>query len=417
MITETLETKLVNPTANKERKLTETDDAYQRALRDAFSQHCTTQTATNDVVVDYELSGYAKNALKKYVPQLCGESYDAEELADHHPVRFTNDGFDLDHKPQNEYEWYVKVPHHDDYHLWLPAAINPEQRDWFEALYAGDAEVGEFRLFERDDDWYLHITAHRDFEKRTCPESDEVTPVGVDIGEADLATVCHRDERDSPATPELWNEEAKTVRQLREQYFSATRRLQRREAERLDEEYGSEIWRRIDDVLHTVTRGVVEHAADIENAVLVLEDLTHIRESMDYGSYMNRRLHGWAFAKLHSQIRYKAAEEGIPVATVNPRGTSKLCNECGEVGSRECQAEFRCTNAACWVGTYQADVNGALNLADRYLAGESHPRTYLDAGEKDGDDDSGGDGASLTGPQDSRGDAETQQSTLETHAS
>ena len=45
----------------------------------------------------------------------------------------------------------------------------------------------------------------------------------------------------------------------------------------------------------------------------MLEDLTYIRKSMDYGEYMNRRLHGWGFAKLHAQIRYKAAEKGIPV--------------------------------------------------------------------------------------------------------
>jgi len=32
---------------------------------------------------------------------------------------------------------------------------------------------------------------------------------------------------------------------------------------------------------------------------------------MDYGEYMNRRLHGWGFAKLHAQIRYKAVE-GYP---------------------------------------------------------------------------------------------------------
>lgn len=93
MLTETLEVKLVNPTANKERKLQETDDEYQRALCDAFDQNCTTQPATNDVVVDFDLSGYAKNALKKYVPQLCGQSYDTDELSDNHPVRFTNDGF------------------------------------------------------------------------------------------------------------------------------------------------------------------------------------------------------------------------------------------------------------------------------------------------------------------------------------
>jgi IS605 OrfB family transposase len=72
-------------------------------------------------------------------------------------------------------------------------------------------------------------------------------------------------------------------------------------------------------VFHRVTREVVAYAESVENPVLVLEDLRYIRETMDYGEYMNRRLHGWGFAKLHAQIRYKAAERGIPVETVNPR--------------------------------------------------------------------------------------------------
>jgi len=46
--------------------------------------------------------------------------------------------------------------------------------------------------------------------------------------------------------------------------------------------------------------------------VLVLEDLTYIRENMDYGEYMNRRLHGWGFAKLHAQIRTKPPRRGFP---------------------------------------------------------------------------------------------------------
>jgi len=55
------------------------------------------------VVVNYKLSGYAKNALKKYVPQLT-TTYNAGELHDAHPVRFTNEGLRLDHKPENAIE-------------------------------------------------------------------------------------------------------------------------------------------------------------------------------------------------------------------------------------------------------------------------------------------------------------------------
>ncbi|WP_225335699.1 RNA-guided endonuclease InsQ/TnpB family protein [Halomicrobium urmianum] len=409
-LTKTLELKLVDPNAHKRRKLQETRDAYQQALADAFDAGCTTQTEANDVVVNYDLSGYAKNALKKYVPQLT-TTYNADELHDDHPVRFTNEGLRLDHNPQNAIEWYVKIPHHEDYHLWLPAQPNPDQREWLEAVNAGDAEMGERRLFQRDETWYLHVTATRGVEDCSGVAADERTPIGVDIGEASLATVCHRDEGGSPTRPELWADEGKTVRRLRKTYFTATRRLQERGSDRIAESFGDALWNHIDDVFHCVTRDVVEHAESVPNQVLVLEDLTYIRESMDYGEYMNRRLHGWAFAKLHAQIRYKAVETGIPVETVNPRNTSKECHACGEVGYRPKQATFKCTNDGCWMGEYQADVNGAINIADRYLSGESRSR------EHEIDDDSAEDGACLTAPQDSHADGATQQETRGTYAS
>ena len=90
-LTKTLELKLVEPNAQRRRKLRETREAYQHALHDAFDAGCTTRTEANDVAVNYDLRGYAKNALKKYVPQLT-TTYNAGELHDDHPVRFANEG-------------------------------------------------------------------------------------------------------------------------------------------------------------------------------------------------------------------------------------------------------------------------------------------------------------------------------------
>jgi len=63
-VTKTLELKLVDPTAHKRQKLRETRDAYQQVLQAAFAAGCDTQAAANDVVVEYDLSGYVKKALK-----------------------------------------------------------------------------------------------------------------------------------------------------------------------------------------------------------------------------------------------------------------------------------------------------------------------------------------------------------------
>lgn len=179
-LTETLTLKLVDPNTHKERKLRETSDEYQRALHDAFDQDCDTQSKANDVIVDYDLSGYAKNALKQYVPNLLDDdTYDANELKDDtHPVRFTNDGPQLDHKPQNAIEWYVKIPHHEDYHLWLPAQPKSNQREWLEALYHGNAEMGECQLIEQDDEWYIHMSATMEVEQSSSVSVSEQTPIG-----------------------------------------------------------------------------------------------------------------------------------------------------------------------------------------------------------------------------------------------
>jgi putative transposase len=105
----------------------------------------------------------------------------------------------------------------------------------------------------------------------------------------------------------------------------------------------------------------------------VLEDLSDIREDLDYGEWMNRRLHAWAFARLQQRIEDKAREAGLPVEYVRPEYTSQTCHECGHVGHRNGD-EFRCQNDECWVSEYHADINAAVNIADRHDPwGESLP--------------------------------------------
>ncbi len=101
------------------------------------------------------------------------------------------------------------------------------------------------------------------------------------------------------------------------------------------------------------------------NPVTVLEDLSYIREHLDYGKWMNRRLHNWAFARLTGRIEDKARDAEIPVRFANPAYTSQTCHVCGHLGSRSSQAAFRCTNDECWVTEYQADINAAANIAGR----------------------------------------------------
>jgi len=127
--------------------------------------------------------------------------------------------------------------------------------------------MGESRLFERDGAWSLHLTVIRNAEDQTAASAAELTPIGVDIGEASLVTVCYRDNSGPPVRPRLWADDGRAVRRLRKTHFTAKRRLQKRDSERIAESYGDTLWDRIDDVFHRVTREVVEYAESAENLV------------------------------------------------------------------------------------------------------------------------------------------------------
>ena len=366
--TKTLQATLAPPTRHKERKLRDTLSTYRDALEEAFEMDCETKSEVNEVVTAYNLTSYAKDALKNYVPQLD----DANELSADHPVRFTERGFKMDHIPENSIEWYIKIPHHEDYHLWLPVRINPAQRELWHDLLNGSADVGQFRLQQHRSTWQLHVTVEVAVEEPDYEPTDtDVTPVGFDIGETHLLAGCACEDG-TPTDPLLIN--GGRARQLRKEMFTTLTRLQKREAAqwRIDERF-DHYQNALTDIIENASRQAIEYARRFNQPVIVLEDLTDIREELDYGKWMNRRLHAWAFARLQERIEDKALEAGIPVAYVEPAYTSQICHECGHLGDRTGD-EFQCSNSKCWVTEYHADINAAVKLADRLDPwGESLP--------------------------------------------
>ncbi|RXK46986.1 RNA-guided endonuclease TnpB family protein [Halorientalis pallida] len=407
--TKTLEATLAPPTAHKERRLQRTVATYRRALTDAFERGADTQSAVNDVVTGYDLASYAKDALKNYVPQL-RETYNAEELDDHHPVRFTNRGWRLDHSEDRTHEFCWRVPQAGRANVfWIPIRINPTQRELWDDLLDGDVTVGEFRLQEHRTTWVLHVSV--EYEVADPEEPDDPTPVGFDIGESKLLTGCALTDNDTPTQPYIYD--GGRARHLRKEMHTTLKRLQERDAAewRVDERFDY-YQNALTDIVEKASRKAVKYARQFENPVIVLEDLSYIREHLDYGAWMNRRLHNWAFARLTGRIEDKALEAGIPVRTVNPAYTSQTCHACGHLGSRSSQAAFRCTNEDCWVTEYQADINAAANIAGRLDPwGESLPW-------KPASDDSPRDGSGCDTTSGHRGASrEPRQTTLSAYSS
>jgi IS605 OrfB family transposase len=111
---------------------------------------------------------------------------------------------------------------------------------------------------------------------------------------------------------------------------------------------------------HRIAKRIVAKAKATA-AVIVLEDLRHIRERVTVGGRQRAKHSGWAFGQLQAFVQYKATLAGVPVVFVNPWNTSRECSACGhcQKANRPSQESFRCLH--CGFSTH-ADLNAALNL-------------------------------------------------------
>ena len=121
----------------------------------------------------------------------------------------------------------------------------------------------------------------------------------------------------------------------------------------------------VHDQLHKVSRDIVKWAQKFDNPVIVFEDLKDMRDDIDYGTRMNRRLHSLPFAQLQDFVSYKAAWSGIPSEKIDPKYTSQECVECGHTARSNRQGKrFRC--GECGFQDH-ADRKAALLIGARGL--------------------------------------------------
>lgn len=387
-VTKTLEATLATPTQGKECRLQRLLDTYRNALADSFDAHADTMSAVNDIVTPYDLPYQAKDALKSYVPKLFN-TYNARKIDDEHPLRLVNRAATFDYSDEREhgFVWQVPQPGRGT-NFWIPLRINPEQESlWFDLLNDG-AEAGELRLQRHRCNWVLHVTV--DYSVEAPETSDDPTYIGFDIGEAALITGCAL-KRNTPTEPFI--ESGSRARHLRKEMHTTLKRLQERDAAqwRIDERF-EHYQNALTDIVEKASRRAVEYAQQFDNPVIALEDLSYIREHLDYGKFMNRRLHNWAFARLQGRIEDKATDAGIPVESVPPAYTSKTCHACNRIGRRQSQGAFTCPDDDCHITEFHADINAAANIASRVNPwGESLP--WKSAGDDTPQDGSGCDTA------------------------
>lgn len=203
----------------------------------------------------------------------------------------------------------------------------------------------------KDSFWELHIAIEIKTELLQNLATVSMEQVaGVDLGENNPAAM---------STGKIWK--GGKIKDDRDRYLGHRARLQcngsQSARQHLRKASGRER-RHVRHVNHCISRQIVDQAKKQDIRVLVLEDLTHIRERIKAGKRMRSRLNRWPFRQLQEMIRYKALLSGISVLTVDPRYTSQSCSGCHAIGKRH-KHRFTCSN--CGLRAH-SDLNASRNL-------------------------------------------------------
>lgn len=180
---------------------------------------------------------------------------------------------------------------------------------------------------------------------------DVETFLGVDFGLVSIATLSNGKEFNS--------NQLQSYREKRQKVRSSVQSKRTRGSKKLLKRLSGRERTTASIINHTIAKQIVQIAKE-ENKGIALEDLKGIRfSSLKKGKKFRTRVGKWSFNQLRQYISYKAILNGVQVVFVNPRYTSKTCNNCHHIGNRKGKV-FECNNCG---NNMDADVNASLNIA------------------------------------------------------
>ena len=151
---------------------------------------------------------------------------------------------------------------------------------------------------------------------------------------------------------------------------SSFKRNDYRIRQKLYSKYGQRRKNRVNQILHKVSKTIVEHAVK-NNYAIVFEDIRNIRKlyqkGNDQGKKCRARMNSWSFAEIKRQIEYKAKWNGLPIIQLtkqDTRGTSSLCPKCGKRLQDKWGRDLWCELCQRWM---DRDVVAVMNQSLRGL--------------------------------------------------
>lgn len=283
-------------------------------------------------------------------------------------VRYDNKFVRLRKTDNTRYKYFISVLYKaskqgkSDNRVELPLIVNSEYQTNIIQQIGEEYTLGSTELVKRGSDYYVHISYNKEVELPVPDES--FSPIGVDVGINNLtvsvapsSVLFHSGQR------VIWkNEFFRKERAIlqRNGAFQEMYRLKDRQT------------RYNDFYIHNIAKEIVDQAKRESKPVIVLEDLTHIRDTSEVRHTQRYKHHTWVFRRLQHAVEYKALWDGIPVIYVDPYHSSQICSRCGELNKR-CKHTYKCKGCGF---VCNADYNAGRNLQQFFLAicqGEQAP--------------------------------------------
>lgn len=366
-ITKTIKVRLLEPNRNKVEELKETLRSYSQAcnmfihylqgkklrrsmLNGDVYKEVRSRTGlptvlvqnARDVVIE-AMKSYRKKRGKKSIPDFTGMK----------SFRLDNRGFRIIYKPENRYQFLISM-RLKNRRVTLPLECLPSHypHKMLKEVIEGKWKVRSITVVKKRNGWWIHIPVSREVKIREVTANS--TPIGVDLGAVNLAVVSTPDRVKFFSGREWWHR--------RRRWKRIRKRLQKQRKFRAIKKLGDKERRYNIDLAHKISREIVKIAEKYKNPVIVMEDLTNIRDRMDFTREINYKNHGWFFRRLQKFIEYKAKEKGIPVVYLPPEWTSATCPRCGDANPKNRNRkkhEYRCHYCGY---TLNDDLIGARNL-------------------------------------------------------
>lgn len=215
-------------------------------------------------------------------------------------------------------------------------------------------------LLKKDREFWIHIIVRIEKERENPGKPRAI--IGIDLGEKRLATCASLRLGQPLSRNDI--QFFSNARSVRYRFSRARAWLQSKGRTKDLERMGHREKRASMHLNHYIAaqvkklaQGLIQQGYEVE---VVIGKLTHIRSSFKGSRSLKRRLHSWPFFQLAQFIKYKCEEVGASVKIVSESWTSQTCHKCGSKGERTSQSLF-----ICECGQWNADLNAAINLAQR----------------------------------------------------